>query len=344
MGALLFRGDASSSVGMGHYRRLGILARQFEGEKILILRTDDLKLESEAGVIFDNVITLPIDCTFEQEIFLISALRIKANVSVIDISNSITYSQINSFQKLVDFYHQMGNAAVIDGLGADSVLSKVTNLECDYYITPYVGAPKLRGKFQHLNSEKFFVLDPSYNEVEYEMRKVAKNVLLTMGGSDPNDMTLKIVKQLLHKNCKAHIKVVVGPLFTNDQFKSLTKELQGQSNWSIINNPSDIKQEYLWADVVVSASGLSKYELASLGIPMVLVSRNQTMHDINQSFTQKAECLDLGPIDNLTTDMWIDDVERLLLNYDQRASQSKVLKNLIDGLGAERILKCLIQN
>lgn len=340
MSRFLFRADAAPSLGLGHFKRVLTLAQSFEGEKILILRTDDEKLAEEAEDFFSEVHTFPVTFSILDELNFLKNLEDEHKAIVFDISNPLSYSKVRDLPKLLAFYKKMGKVAVIDGLGKDSLIHHCPELDCEFLITPYVGAQQHTGTFTHLFGEKYYILNESFRNKNYELRKEASKILITMGGSDPTDLTHRIVSALLPLP-GIQLRVVLGPLYTNEQERSLNELLKSPNNISQVRSPKDMAQEYLESDLVISASGLSKYELAALGVPMMLVSRNKEMHDVNEAFVKVSGCVDLGLIDELQSISFIDQLKRLLVDYDVRKKMSQTSRTLIDGKGCERIFSCL---
>ncbi len=343
MHALLFRTDATPATGLGHFIRVCVLAESYQGKKDLILRTDDLNLIEDSKKKFDNVFVLPIDAKVQDEIAFYSKLPIHPDTIILDVSNSLSYKMGDEFQFLLEKYSNNAKLAVIDGIKSDSLKFHCPNLICNFLITPYVGAVKSIGKYLHLCGESFYILGKNF-KINYEVKYLAKHVLVTMGGSDPTDMTLSVLSELVNLPNDIQVRVVLGPLYSAIQEEELDSFLVNRLNFTKVRNPKHIELEYCWADVVISASGLAKYELAAIGVPMMLLSRNTEMRDINDAFVQTTGCLELGQIEDLTSISLVEEVQNLLLNYELRKKMSASSKLVIDGNGRERILECLLKS
>jgi spore coat polysaccharide biosynthesis predicted glycosyltransferase SpsG len=90
--------------------------------------------------------------------------------------------------------------------------------------------------------------------------------------------------------------------------------------------------------MAISTTGLTKYELALSGVPMILISPNSE-HDMNQAyFRDFGAALDLGVADRLPVGAIGEACRRLALDRARRGDMAQRGRAILDGRGAVRLL------
>lgn len=178
-------------------------------------------------------------------------------------------------------------------------------------------------------------------------KNVATKILLTMGGSDPDNVTLHIVRAL--KKIKMEdlfVRIVLGP--ANLHFKSLKQEIQKSAfsnkrqcpTFRLEKDPN-MAECMVWADAAISGAGVTCLELCYMGVPFVSIE----LAENHQSAAKKIEgfgaCLNLGSIEKLNEDIITSTLKTFFYNQKTRHRMSECGRNLIDGKGCERIINCL---
>ena len=98
-----------------------------------------------------------------------------------------------------------------------------------------------------------------------------KNVLITYGGTDPNNLTLKVL-DAIYDYCTNHgiqMNIITGPGY--QKIDTLTKFV----NATYIQNVPNISDYMLDADIVFTSAGRTAYELAILGTPSIVLAQNE---------------------------------------------------------------------
>jgi UDP-2,4-diacetamido-2,4,6-trideoxy-beta-L-altropyranose hydrolase len=163
-----------------------------------------------------------------------------------------------------------------------------------------------------------------------------RNILVTMGGSDPQGMTLKAVKAMALLNDHFEATIILGPGFTHR--KKLDELLKGFSHqykiYESLSNMSDIMAE---ADLAVASFGVTAYELAAMGVPAIYLCLTEDHEQSALMFQDSGLGLSLGLADFATDDELIASVRYFMNNENIRLKTANHLKNNIDGRGATRI-------
>lgn len=335
----LFRADAGSVIGLGHFRRIMTLSSAFEGELHLILKTNLSGLADEAREKFNQVHLISDDFSFEDEILLLNKIG-KTKGCIVDISHSLNISKLENTQKTLEAYKAIGSLAVIDGFSDDS-LRQYMSLDCNFLITPYIGVQKSEGTYTHLNGSEFFIQDPRFNYAGFKVRPEISNILITMGGADPYGLSSQLLKLLPADGFRMTWRIIIGPAFSNEQ-QVFIEEFAQKHDWlQTIHSPENISPIYSASDLVFVGEGLSKYELSTLGVPMVLTSCTNAGDQANKAFSNKIGCVNLGRIEHITDATMKTVFGSSELNYESRLKLSKACRHLVDGQGAERIKRSL---
>ncbi len=115
-----------------------------------------------------------------------------------------------------------------------------------------------------------------YLDYKRQIPDVAKKVLITMGGVDPENYTFKVLQATNLVDFPLDVKVVIGA--RNTHYKLIEKEANScKHNMEILTNLDNMAPLMAWADVAVSAGGTTTWELAFMGLPSMLciVADNQ---------------------------------------------------------------------
>jgi UDP-2,4-diacetamido-2,4,6-trideoxy-beta-L-altropyranose hydrolase len=172
--------------------------------------------------------------------------------------------------------------------------------------------------------------------------EVARRVLVTLGGSDPENVTLKVIRALQQFKAKLEVKVIVGP--ANPNLESLQKEVEySPSNFQLIPGVRNMPELMAWADVAVSGAGSTCWELAFMGLPSLLIILAENQREIATGLQEYGTAVNVGTywsgIESHVTSIFSE------LSYDvpRRRSMSERGRALIDGRGAGRVATTLME-
>jgi UDP-2,4-diacetamido-2,4,6-trideoxy-beta-L-altropyranose hydrolase len=166
-------------------------------------------------------------------------------------------------------------------------------------------------------------------------RKSIKNVLITFGGNDEKNMTIKILKFLLGK--KINITIILGP--TNYNTKNISNLIKNKTNAKIIINPKNVAKLFSNQDLVISSTGITIYELACLGIPTIMIPINSAQKESAKEMEKRG----FGKIID-SNKLNLKKLEQTYLKFDDLDYRKKMFKSgrkIIDGKGVERIGKIM---
>jgi spore coat polysaccharide biosynthesis protein SpsF len=161
-------------------------------------------------------------------------------------------------------------------------------------------------------------------------------VLVAMGGSDPQGLTLRMAKALAVLDSLVRIRFVIGTGMKDAA--SVARGLVAlKKNYETVEGADDLSIEYASADVALCAFGVTAYELAACGIPAVYLGLTGDHVASASTFADAGMGICMGLADR-AQDADIARTVQWLLNKPaaRREMRGRGL-SLLDGQGAARI-------
>ena len=160
----------------------------------------------------------------------------------------------------------------------------------------------------------------------------AKNLLITMGGSDPQEASFLVCQEILklRDSENLNIKVILGAAYpANGKMHSINA-----SNLELVCSPPSMGDIYEWADTAISSPSTTALELAYCGLPIGLIITADNQEKILSAMIDKNLAFQLSDArGEEATFNYLND----LLNSEMRLETSRRSSELIDGKGTKRI-------
>lgn len=174
-----------------------------------------------------------------------------------------------------------------------------------------------------------------------EIPEVARKVLITLGGGDPENVTPKVINALKGvKISGLETVVIVGG--SNPRYDELRQAmLDSPHAMRLERNVADMPQLMAWADTAVSGGGSTCWELAFMGVPMVAVIIAENQEPIAKSLAGAEVSLNAGWHHSLSEDSLAAMLTGLLEDSKTRGQMSRRGREMIDGAGTQRLLGLL---
>ncbi|MGD6816612.1 cytidylyltransferase domain-containing protein [Metabacillus sp. 113a] len=158
------------------------------------------------------------------------------------------------------------------------------------------------------------------------------NILLTYGGTDPNNLTLKTLNSITKSKHDFKVTIILGPGYTyedalNEKINKLSKEV------TICRSVKNIAEFMLNADIIFSSAGRTMYEIAMVGTPAIIIAQNyrEMTHLFGHNYNG---FVNLGiHLENSEDDI-LNTLDRLVIDEDLRRKMNKRMLNhdLTNGL------------
>jgi spore coat polysaccharide biosynthesis protein SpsF len=163
----------------------------------------------------------------------------------------------------------------------------------------------------------------------------AANVLVTMGGSDPQDQTVPAVRALCRILGTHRVTVAVGQGFKErlDVMRTL-RQLPGPL--TLLDGVEDLRPAMAEADLAISMFGVTAYELAAHGVPALYLTLTGDHARSAHAFVEAGMGRVVGPA-GCGEGQIADAARELLADVKARADMAAAGLRCIDGRGAERI-------
>lgn len=334
---IIFRADASPQVGTGHIMRclsLGQRWRSVGGRSVFITCMNtpyiQTRLQSEGIETIELSANLGSIEDAKQTVAL--AKKLSASWVVLDGYNfSPSYQQIikNSGLKLL----------LIDDNGyashyyADIVVNQNIHASEKLYSNREPYTRLLLGTRYVLLREEFL----SWQGWKREIPKTARNLLVTLGGSDSENVTLKVIEGIHRtKFNELNVTIVAANNQYFEQLESFVKK--SNVNMQLKRNVLRMSELMAWADMVVSAGGTSTWELTFMGLPMVMIAIADNQCQIVKELSEAGAAINLGWHKNITPAMVADVLSKLFEDVHTRTKMSNYARSLVDGEGVDRVL------
>ena len=185
-------------------------------------------------------------------------------------------------------------------------------------------------------------------DIEYDLKEKVTDVMITTGGSDPCFAAGAFADAFLeneilkHENIRYHI--ISGPF--NSHAEELKTRYAENSQIVIHENVKSMKEIMRQCDVVLTATGSTIYEVSALGIPMFVFyfaeNQRQGAEEIEQK-TSVINCGDFSKHPKQVVDKAVETLIRCIQDREYRNRLRQDEKQLVDGKGACRIAKKLLE-
>ena len=146
-------------------------------------------------------------------------------------------------------------------------------------------------------------------------------MLVTLGGSDPHNVTLKVLEGLSLLDIPGiEVKVVVGDI--NPHYAKLRDYCDSRElNVELLRGVENMAEIMSWADCAVTAAGETCYELIYMQTPFLsmIVAENQIAFADRSH--QLGICRSLGWYDKLSIERIADELQEFIYNTKERRRQ-----------------------
>lgn len=218
----------------------------------------------------------------------------------------------------------------------------------DILLNPNAYAEELTYRTQpdtlRLMGSRYTPLRREFREAAEQQREVAARgrlILVTMGGADHNNVSGRVVDALLAmpRNDLA-VKIVIGPL--NPHRAVLDARLAGAPFAVELLEPvSEMAPLMQWADLAISAAGSTCWELAALGVPMLVTVLADNQERVAASLEGHGAAVNLGWSLSWQPERLAMLIAELLADKERRRHMGERGQSLVDGRGCQRLTQTM---
>lgn len=174
-----------------------------------------------------------------------------------------------------------------------------------------------------------------------EVPPVAKRLLVTLGGADPQNTTSLVIEALKTVNVSGlKARVVVGA--ANAHAAEIQRRAAGLGDWiELLASVPDMPAQMAWADMAVAAAGLTCWELAYMQLPALLLVIADNQEQLAAQASEAGMARSMGWARRQTPQTIAAAVAGLCMDRSTRLLQSRVGRRLVDGTGAQRVVAAM---
>jgi UDP-2,4-diacetamido-2,4,6-trideoxy-beta-L-altropyranose hydrolase len=335
---LVFRVDASTQIGTGHVMRCLALAQAWQdagGQPIFVMTTKAQALKSRLRSEGMEVINLSVQMGSAEDAKETATLaqHLGATWVVVDGYHfGAEYQQIiKNFGLNLLFFDDYGHAA---HYYADIVLNQNISASESLYANREPYTQLLLGTRYALLRREFW----QWRQWRREMPTQARKILVTLGGSDPDNVTLKVLQslQLLEVHGIEAVVVVGG---SNPHYEQLQLATEvSHVPIRLERNAANMPELMAWAEVAISAGGSTTWELAFMGLPSLIIVLADNQQAIAEKLSDREYMVHLGWHKDVAVTEIARAIAPLLLTSGTRTEMSGSSQELVDGEGTARVL------
>ena len=175
-----------------------------------------------------------------------------------------------------------------------------------------------------------------WREWHREIPAVARRVLVTMGGSDSDNVTKQVLQAILGEP-SLNTTVVAGG--SNPHMPEL-RELVAAARGSVrlVENVTNMPELIANSDVAISGAGTTALEMCFLGLPALLIVLADNQRLAAEELNRCGAAMNLGEAAEVQPSTLSPCLTRLINSQDTRKTMSEHGRELVDCRGAERVV------
>ncbi|MAD60110.1 MAG: UDP-2,4-diacetamido-2,4,6-trideoxy-beta-L-altropyranose hydrolase [Myxococcales bacterium] len=319
---ILIRVDGYNKIGLGHISRTLLLAHHLIDHELLFVS----EAQHELGTQILRDSHFPLRAIDAQQSYDMILDEFKPHLVI----NDVLDTDQNSMQALkergcfVVNFEDLGEGGevvdvVINALYEDPLPRKNTFWSQAYFC--------LRDEFR--------LLEPR------PVVKELKEILITFGGTDPNNFTHRVLELLLAHTQGIMITVILGRGY--QEVEALESFINAQERpIRLLKDINNISHYMHRADLAFTSAGRTVYEIASLGTPLIILAQND--RELLHTFARYEHgVVNLGLGSHCSDSKLLKTLQRLLDSQELRAElQKKLLSHNLRG-GVDRVIKTIFK-
>lgn len=344
----VFRVDATSEIGIGHVMRCIALAQAWQdafGEVAFASRCESSRLREL--ILKEGFHFFPMERVHPDPADLMQTLKYLEGQE----------REVGARWAVLDGYHftpEYMSAIRSTGLRL-LVLDDTAHLpfyDADILLNQNVYAPQLEyfcdAQVLKLLGSNYVLLRREFLHRGRKAKKIpdkAQNILVTLGGSDPHNTTITVLRAVNELNDHdLRVQVVLGPA---NPHLTIIKEMvcNAANSGGVVKSgvklifDADMSRLMDWADMAVSAGGSTCWELAFMGVPFAAIILADNQNEIVHALAKAGIAYNGGWFYELSEKRMKEILSALIYDKKRRAVQSEKGMSIVDGLGAKRIVE-----
>jgi len=325
---IIFRCDASKDIGLGHLIRCLAIADCMDTKNEITFALNKNNIADE--LIAENYESIN-QKKDESELDFLLRVKEQIDPDVIVIDKKYNYKKKDFFKLKESKINVVLIDVLCEGLElADEIIIPGAFID-DNIFPKYLSSVRIKSIKK---GPKYIIVNknlPSKVDLDTKKFKHDKNIIITVGGTDPSGVLFSILSFL--SDLELDVSLLVG-----DHFKHKDKLIKlDKMNPCIHIVPFNLAK-LVKADIAICTFGVTLYELLYLGIPTICISHNEENALSSSKLVSKYPYfIDMGHIDHINKSNFVKFLKRLIKDEDYYNNIALNSFELIDGNGAKRI-------
>ncbi len=330
---ILYRADGSKDIGMGHLSRASLMLSylsRFSDNECLLLCKDDLAASEFLKNRKVSYETFKSDLSWQNDFEAIQLYVSKNETQLI-------------FLDILDFDQEPLYMASLKKLNipivviTDDSYQRIIDAELVINGNPNQLNIKYPHQERYLLGPKYFIMDARYKDIE--VKDLSKNIkiLISLGGSDHNNLLFKVLEACLDLRgicLKLVVSKATGYIEKLEKFLS-TYPIEYEL-YVDVPGLSD-----LWADCMfaITAGGNTLFERIASRVPGATICQLERQMEIADKFEALGVNINLGFGPKLEIEGLRNRISSLIQRNEIHYRQFQKAPEVVDGRGLERIIK-----
>ena len=333
---IVFYTYGNHQMGMGHIYRSAVLINAFE-KKLKVVSSTFLSLNYEDSIVKIQefgypIFKIPLDLLEQQQIEYCSGILASLQPDVL-VADALQISPA----KMSLFRDRSKYLVSIDDTGNGRLLANLA-------INVLYQAPTKHDDLLELKDLKYLILRKECSAPSRPMmtiKPVVRRILVTQGGSDTYGVTLKIARALGELDNNIEIILLLGPAFKHR--KELQIVLQNLiRHFVIYRDVRDVVSLFSRCDLAITGAGMTLFELTAVGVPCIVLTQEYRETETANRVESCGFIRNLGLSENVSEEDIYNSVNELIGDYPLRMEMSRRPREIIDGLGADRVVGIIL--
>lgn len=339
---LVVRADASAQIGWGHVMRCLALAQawQDEGGNAIFVTTHDAPalnrrlrvegiqvelLEPEPGSMSDAEFTARVARTENAEWLVLDGYHFDSHYQQAIKACGLKLLCVDDNGALPHYY-------------ADVVLNQNLHARETMYAAREPYTRLLLGTRYALLRREFL----KWRDWKRAIPDVARRVLVTLGGSDPDNVTRKVMDAIQQTAITGlEAVVVIGASNPHaEELQSVARSTRVPIRLEM--NATNMPELMAWADVAISGAGSTCWELAFMGLPSIVITLAENQKRIGEYLNVQGVMIHLGEGQSIQPVEISNALEEWMTDLQRRRIVSRNGRALVDGCGMDRVIQEMI--
>jgi UDP-2,4-diacetamido-2,4,6-trideoxy-beta-L-altropyranose hydrolase len=364
-----FRVDASPEMGIGHLMRcltLAVKIRELGFDVYFICRQISSELVADIEGKNINVIRLPsAQPNSTKEEYLHSSWLGVSQAQ--DAEDTLSFLRSNSHQR-----RRRPKMIVVDHYAIAAPWEKIISHLCpvfafddlndrahhvDLLLDPTIG--KVSSAYNGLVPRdtrlfigpKFALLRDEFITARERVVRKPKDankpwrILVTLGGADPDNKTLLVLRSLLLLNGRFDFEIVVLAGTLNLNLDNLISFVDKSSmKVQVIQYTKKISELMVHSDICIGAAGSTSWERCALGLPTINITLADNQKAIAANLHRVGASLSFGSLTETNFSKLSEEIEALFSRPERLSRMSEIAMTVCDGYGVNRVIKEILDN